>query len=554
MERRLKIRFFGTFSVSLHGAEHDAEHGAGHGADPAASGALRDLTPKGKKAKAILALLAEAETMRRGRRWIEAMLWSDRAPHQASGSMRQSLSEIRAALGDYADALGSDRGDVWLDPQAIETDLCPGSPLREAGRGFLEGFDVRDDAFEQWLAEARSRHDPSTPAPQKRLARPMKGRVTIRSAVSNIGSVTENVVGRVLADTVARGIEQNLSAARYVSEDRTTPGLTPDLEIRCDTAHDGGQAVAFIRIEEGTSGRVLFSDHLSATGTSADLLQSDAIHRIVNAASVQVPAKLVGHIDLSRPEAAAMGFSSLARRQLKQLNETGLAEANANFERAYEVDNNGVFLAWRAFVRMAQLVEAVNGDAAGWREEVDQLASDALSQSGGNSLAVALVALTRFMLDDDLRPAAELANTAMLLNANSLFARQTLALAHSAVGDAEQAYRISSSCRVAAAHDELSHLWDLYHSLVCIGAGRLEEARQTSHKSAHKAPTFIAPRRQLVALCAQSGDFENAKAHLTALESLEGGFTIDRYLNDPEYPNLTLRNAGLLDPVRKIKD
>ncbi len=533
MKNRLKIRFFGTFSVVDN------------------SGA--NLTPKGKKARGIVALLAETTTMRRGRRWLEAMLWSDRAPSQASGSLRQSLSEIRAALGKHADALRSDRSDVWLEASLIETDIDPASPLREEGRGFLEGFDVRDEAFEQWLTEARSRYDHAA-APASVAAQPLRNVVTIRSAVSEIGSVTENVVGRVLADTVARGIEQNFTAARYISASRDTPNLIPDLEIRCDAANDGGRAVAFIRIEEGASGRVLFSEHLTVPGTSADLLQSDAIHAIVNAAAAQVPAKLANQIDLTRPEAAAMGFSSLARRQLQRLDSTGLSDANENFQRAYEVDNNGVFLAWRAFVRMAQLVEAVEGDAAGWRDEVDQLASDALNQSGSNSLAVALVALTRFMLDDDLRPAAELANTAMTLNSDSLFARQTLALAHSAVGDADQAYAMSSSCRVAASRDELSHLWDLYHSLVCIGAGRLDEARQTSMNSAAKSPTFIAPRRQLVALCAQSGDFENAKAHLTALEKLEGGFTLDRYLDDPEYPNLTVRNAGLLDPVRKIKD
>lgn len=514
-----------------------------------------DLTPRGKKAKAILALLAETESMRRGRRWLEATLWSDRAPSQASGSLRQSLSEIRAAFGDYAWILGSDRTEIWLEAEAIETDMAPDSPLRESGRGFLEGFDIRDDAFEQWLTEARSRHDAATQSPRAaQVRKTLSGVVTIRSAVADFGPVPENVVGRVLADTVARGIEQNFSAARYISTTRESHDLAPDIEIRCDTANDGGRAVAFIRVEEGASGRVLFSDHLSAAGGSADLLQSDAIHRIVNAASVQVPAKLMGQIDLTRPEAAAMGYSSLARRQLKQFDAPGLAEANANFQRAYDVDQNGVFLAWRAFVRMAQLVEAVEGDAEGWRDEVDQLASDALNQSGGNSLAVALVALTRFMLDDDLRPAADLASTAMSLNADSLFARQTLALAHSAVGDAEQAYLISSSCRTAAANDELSHLWDLYHSLVCIGAGRLDEARQTSHDSADKSPTFIAPRRQLVALCAHSGDLEGAKSHLTALEELDGGFTMDRYLNDPEYPNLTIRNAGLLDPVRKIRD
>ncbi len=531
----LKIRFFGTVSVL--------------------NGNGDDLTPRGKKAKAILALLAETESMRRGRRWLEATLWSDRAASQASGSLRQSLSELRAALGDHAWVLGSDRTDIWLEAEAIETDFDPGSPLREAGRGLLEGIDIRDDAFEQWLTEARSRYEGDRPPARFAPAqKSLSGVVTIRSAVAEFGPMAENVVGRVLADTVARGIEQNFSAARYISSTRESHDLTPDIEIRCDTANDGARAVAFIRVEEGASGRVLFSDHLSAPGTTADLLQSDAVHRIVNAASVQVPAKLTGQIDLTRPEAAAMGFSSLARRKLKQLDPSGLAEANANFERAYDVDRNGVFLAWRAFVRMAQLVEAVEGDSAGWRDEVDQLASDALSQSGGNSLAVALVALTRFMLDDDLRPAAELANTAMTLNADSLFARQTLALAHSAVGDADKAYRISSSCRTAAANDELSHLWDLYHALVCIGAGRLDEARQTSHHSADKSPTFIAPRRQLVALCAHSGDLEGAKAHLNVLETMEGGFTMDRYLNDPDYPNLTLRNAGLLDPVRKIKD
>ncbi|MEX3015016.1 hypothetical protein [Gymnodinialimonas hymeniacidonis] len=535
MKNRVKIRFFGTFAVI--------------------DSSGNDVTPKGKKARGIVALLAETATMRRGRRWLEAMLWSDRAPSQASGSLRQSLSELRSAFGDNVDILSSDRGDVWLDVDAVDTDIDPGSPLREPGRSFLEGFDIRDEAFEQWLAEARSRYDGAAPvAAAPTAAKPLQNVVTIRSAVSEIGSVAENVVGRVLADTVARGIEQNFSAARYVSASRNDPDLRPDLEIRCDTANDGGRAVAFIRVEEGASGRVLFSEHLTVPGSSADLLQSDAIHGIVNAASAQVPARLASHIDLHRPEAAAMGFSSLARRQLKRLDGEGLAEANENFQRAYEVDSNGVFLAWRAFVRMAQLVEAVDGDAQGWRDEVDQLASDALNQSGGNSLAVALVALTRFMLEDDLRPAAELAKTALSQNTNSLFARQTLALAHSAVGDAEKAYAMSSSCRTAAANDELSHLWDLYHSLVCIGAGRLDEARATSDSSAAKSPTFIAPRRQLVALCAHSGDFDDAKAHLTALEKLEGGFTIDRYLNDPDYPNLTLRNAGLLDPVRKIKD
>lgn len=531
MTDRFEIRLFGSFSVR--------------------DSTGRDRTPKGKKSKGLLALLAETQNMRRGRRWLEAMLWSDRSPIQASGSLRQSLSEIRTALGSDAELLCADRSDVWLNTEAFETDLDPASPLREQGRGFLEGSDIRDDGFEDWLRQARNRYENTSPAQAGSLSDTQS--ITIRSAVSNLGSASENVVGRILADTIARGIEQNFSAVRYMTTDLTESKTRPDIEIRCDAATDGGRAVAFFRIEDGHSGRVLFSEYLTTPGTAADLLRSDRVHGIVNAASAQVPFRLSRHIDLQRPEAAAMGFSSVARRQLTRFDETGFADANANFEKAYDADSNGVFLAWRAFVRMAQLVEAVDGDTEAWRGEVDQLTTQALSQSGDNGLVVALTALTRFMLEDDLEPAAQLANFAISLNANNLFARQTLALAHSAVGDADQAYRISSSCREAAKMDELSHLWDLYHSLVCIGAGRLDEARIVSENSVTKSGHFLAPRRQLVALCAHAGDFDGAKAHLYALEKMEDGFSLDRYLNDAEYPNLTIRTAGLLDSVKKLK-
>ncbi|MCJ7872777.1 hypothetical protein [Phaeobacter sp. J2-8] len=80
----------------------------------------------------------------------------------------------------------------------------------------------------------------------------------------------------------------------------------------------------------------------------------------------------------------------------------------------------------------------------------------------------------------------------------------------------------------------------------------MTEARLAATRASEAAPGFIAPRRQLLALCANAGDMAGARKYLLQIKGLEPGFSLDRYLNDPEYPNLTLRKAGLIEPLRKF--
>lgn len=121
----------------------------------------RVLTPRGARAKALIAILARTDDMRRSRRWIEAQLWSDRDANQSSASLRQVLVEVRRAFGDLSHILKSDREHVWLDKERVEIDLIDrkeealNAHLR--GRDFLEDLTIRDEAFEDWLRqEARA--------------------------------------------------------------------------------------------------------------------------------------------------------------------------------------------------------------------------------------------------------------------------------------------------------------------------------------------------------------------------------------------------------------
>src|SRR5262245_23523504 len=100
---------------------------------------------------------------------LMALLWSDRGDTQARHSLSQTLTSIRRALGDTA-ILAMERDTVVLSPGSVDADVATFqrlaasdalTDLRAAAdlyRGpFLDGFKLRDPAFEDWLVLERAR-------------------------------------------------------------------------------------------------------------------------------------------------------------------------------------------------------------------------------------------------------------------------------------------------------------------------------------------------------------------------------------------------------------
>ncbi|MEM1428456.1 MAG: hypothetical protein AAGG09_03255 [Pseudomonadota bacterium] len=550
MTDRLQIRLFGAFSVL------------------ASDGKTR--LPVGQKAKGLLALLLTAQDGRRGRRWIEARLWSDRAQEQASGSLRQTLVELRRALAAHAGVIGSDRAAVWIELDQVETDVAAGSTQRFSGRDFLEDLEIRDEGFEEWArdmrafydAEANSEPDAATGAPGAApvasegapdVGRRPEAAFSVRSVPPDTGTPAERLVGRILADQMALGLEERLSAVRYARPAKTLGfGKGGDLLVTCDVAESGNSSMVFLQVLYGEHGRVVYSGHKSIHGGPTDALTEHLVQGLLHDASRSVMLRLPEVLDKDQPQAVALRNFNRGISRLATFDAAGFEEASDRFRRAHDADGSGVYLAWQAYVRMAQLVEKAEGDPQARLDEIKALVPQAMQTAPENGLVVALVALTRIMLEDDPSAPAELARRAMMWNKSNLFARQTLAVAYSAVGDPERAYDLSRSCQQSGLNDELSHVWDLYHSLVCIGAGRLDEARTAAERASRTSPRFVAPRRQLVALCANAGDLDAARTYLKQLQHLENDFSLERYFSDPDYPVLTLRRAGLIDRVKTV--
>lgn len=158
-----------------------------------------DITPKGKRAKAILALLALSPAGVRSRRWVQDKLWSERGPENGAASLRQEISAMRRAFKVAGvDILVGDRDTLRLDRNLVHLDIDDSSTLVH-GEDLLEGLDIRDPEFEDWLRTERMRYA----APEGLDGPPPRPRPSILTAPGMTAGIPANGSGPRLAPATA---------------------------------------------------------------------------------------------------------------------------------------------------------------------------------------------------------------------------------------------------------------------------------------------------------------------------------------------------------------
>lgn len=141
----------------------------------------RDATPTGKRAKALLAMLALAPNGRRGRAWLQDRLWSAKDAARGRASLRQELSNLRQHLETHGLALLATAGDdVVLDLAQLTIDAFTVTPAPHLD--LLEGMDIGDPEFETWLSEERAYWYARLDAAPIQLAVPSDGAPAVTAA------------------------------------------------------------------------------------------------------------------------------------------------------------------------------------------------------------------------------------------------------------------------------------------------------------------------------------------------------------------------------------
>ncbi len=123
-----------------------------------------DVLPRGRKAKALLAILALAAPAPILREQACQLLWSRRDREQARASLRQSIHELQESLSGLGrEVLIIERGllrlqrdVIWLDLDGFTTDDPADRAARPLPRAaLLEDLTGLDQGFDRWLDEQR---------------------------------------------------------------------------------------------------------------------------------------------------------------------------------------------------------------------------------------------------------------------------------------------------------------------------------------------------------------------------------------------------------------
>jgi hypothetical protein len=219
----------------------------------------QDFTPRSAKARAILALLCQTPGHSRPRRWLEARLWSDRGAEQASGSLRQALTELRKTLGPLGVHLHSDRDTVMLCGFVTDLDQDPELARRALihGREFLEGIDIVDAAFREWLNEERQRLALRFGQGSKVLqAKTGSQPFTLRLGALPEG--TDAGIARDLAGAIAR------LAAEYLLRDSAGDPMPKGLDLQIEGAWSEDRAHLKLRLVAQSGQKTIWTQRLIA--------------------------------------------------------------------------------------------------------------------------------------------------------------------------------------------------------------------------------------------------------------------------------------------------
>lgn len=503
-----------------------------------------NLKPKSRKSQGLLALLITEKSLLRSRVWLQDKLWSDRAPEQGAGSLRQSLSELRRTFSDYPELLCSNRTDVWLNPEMVS--IHENFDDDGLGREHFEGLDVKDPEFDHWLTLFRNsrggiQSNPKTgPLTRSERTKPRNLRQVIfhlqGDGLGDFGFTEE-----VICEAVGRNLREQGDFDIHMRPPTVTHQDGLLVELQCFAPGSGGYGVR-ASIMSVATGQVIWSDMQpicklpTFEGTPPDLLEVSS--RISNQLIRAFLAERAGN----DANCDANSLALMAMQKIFLLRSEEAQKGASLLESAFEISPRGVYQAWLAQLNTIEYIE-------GFRPK-DEAASDAESRisyalelEGENSQVLTVAANCSLVFDRDPEFAGHLARSAVRSNPANAMAWWILGHVQLYAGKYEESYASTSRGQKLARGTFLQYWLDFQAAFASAYCGRLAEARINGQAASVLRPEFRAAHRFALAMNAATGDHDRARSAARKLGKLEVGFTPSRMVVDKEYPVNLVRSA-----------
>ncbi len=435
----------------------------------------KDITPNSQKAQALVALLASGSGMRRSRSWLQDKLWSDRAPSKGSASLRQTLTKIRRSLGEYADIIQASRLDVWLDETRVTMDWEP--EASSAGAQFLEGIDIRDPEFEDWLRVMRgaaptSLHMDRSPY----LKRPREWdrvKVVIESSEDAVSAAFH--LECEFVDLLTKNLAENT-----------------DFEVAFERGNGSGARMFVIQVKAFG-----IEDHRIGLRVTAQHVEHNRIFWSETATSIEAPSTVRESFDLMNMafrlqialshelRTARVGQAqgdpqsmvvSNAIPKIFSFKPEELQHASKALDDVLDEKNAATIWGWQAQIAVINLIERFSDAPEDCIERGKLLAAKSVEADPMNSMVLATASNTQMLLDWDLSASAELADLAIRVNSSNPLGWWAYANVALYLDDADKALKAAKVASKLSARTPMQFWCDCLVGLAALRANDCETA------------------------------------------------------------------------------
>ncbi len=530
----LHIRLFGAFSLGWASGE--------------------DIRISSAKQRALLAMLATAPEGLRTRAWLQDALWSRSGPTHGRASLRRAVADLRMLFGERFDAIfEATNTDITLRPDFV----CV---LGSASEGaFLEGIDIAEEGFEDWLREQRQRPDvmiagiATVPQTLQQDVAPvvvhtddqLQPTVAVLPLVAPPGAAELQPIGDMLAEEVSRLLSRSelLNVISHLSCRNIDPRSVDISEIRSLIAadyvawgrfrHEGDKIRVQMDLVDSSTGRIEATQDI--TGSQRGFLAGDdqlvlAIGDELSRGIIAKSAKAARLKQVGDLESHTLLISavSLMHRQSKASFATARVYLQELIER---FPRNSILQSWMAKWHVLCVVQGWSQDASADGRIASDLSARALDLASDCSFSMAIDGFVNNNLLRRVDTAMDRYEEAVENDPNCALAWLLKGALHAFTDDGEKAVQFTSRARKLSPLDPHRYFFDTLSAAASLSNDENEDALFFAERSLTLNARHTSTIRAKTVALQRLGRTEEARASAQELMRKEPGLTVSNYLS-----------------------